>query len=160
MLCIKCITRLHVTYGFYGLCINWVISHPPYSHYCKQHQLPAPICRISRGTNVEISALLPTQSAKLCALSLSKTGWYLLSPCAKYWCHNKLSFIFCENKNEFAADNKASLSFKSLSNTFIFLRNFLVSFSEIGISPGWFPLTGWKLLGYTSTQIDPRYIGL
>ena len=50
---------------------------------------------------------------------------------------SSVSFTFREN--EFAADNKASLPFQSLSNIFIFLC-FFVSFSEIGISPGWFPL--------------------
>ena len=47
---------------------------------------------------------------------------------------SSVSFTFREN--EFAADNKASLPFQSLSNIFIFLCCFFVSFSEIGISPG------------------------
>ena len=47
---------------------------------------------------------------------------------------SSVSFTFREN--EFAADNKASLPFQSLSNIFIFLYCFFVSFSKIGISPG------------------------
>ena len=46
------------------------------------------------------------------------------------------SVWFTFRENEFAADNKASLPFQSLSNIFIFLCCFFVSFSEIGISPG------------------------
>ena len=48
---------------------------------------------------------------------------------------SSVSFTFREN--EFAADNKATLPFQSLSNIFIFLLYcFFVSFSEIGISSG------------------------
>ena len=63
-----------------------------------------------------------------------------------------VSFTFREN--EFAADNKASLPFQSLSNIFIlFVFFFFVKLSEIGLFPGW--LIGWTPLGYTSTQIYP-----
>ena len=43
--------------------------------------------------------------------------------------------LFAFRENEFAADNKASLPFQSLSNIFIFLCCFLVSFSDREISP-------------------------
>ena len=46
---------------------------------------------------------------------------------------SSVSFTFREN--EFVADSKATWSFQSLSNIFIF-HFFFVSFSEIGISPG------------------------
>ena len=65
----------------------------------------------------------------------------------------RISVSFILRENEFAEANNASLPFQLLSNIFIFLF-FVVSFSEIGISPGRLSLIGETSSGYTSTQID------
>ena len=63
-------------------------------------------------------------------------NWMIpLCPCAKYEMVITSYVLFAFRENEFAADNKASLPFQSLSNIFIFLCCFLVSFSEREISP-------------------------
>ena len=68
-------------------------------------------------------------------------------------CHNKLSIVYiswewvCSGKQGLIA---ISVAFQHIHiSFFFFFFFFFVSFSEIGISPGWFPLIGWTPLGYT-----------
>ena len=146
MLCIKCIIRLHVSYGLW---IRWVISHAPYSHCRRQLLFSAPICHAGETEIFSSSVILVCQT--LSAVFIQ--NWMIPLRQIRDVITSSVSFTFREN--EFAADNKASLPFQSLFTIFIFLCCFFVSVSEIETSPGWFPLIGWTPLGYTSTHIDP-----
>ena len=147
MLCIKCITWLHVSHGLW---IRWVISHAPYSHCRKRLSFSAPIYPFLWNFQLFCQASLP---------NFVRRHYPKLDDTLKSMCQirdvitSSVSFTFREN--ELAADNKASLPFQLLSNIFILLCYFYASFSEIEISLEWFPLIGWTHLGYTSTQIEP-----
>ena len=95
---------------------------------------PHPSVAFLAGETEFFSSSVKLVCQTLSAVLVPKLDATLKSMCQiRDFITSSVSFTFREN--EFAADKKASLPFQSLSNIFIFLCCFLVSFSEKGISP-------------------------